>query len=159
MDAATETDLTAAEELTTLCNSLLPNQEARMEDTGTVREAPSTSASVEADQREDLENIRTPCSQPAQTNNESDSQEHHAPKLVVEVVETAEPITMRGSPLIQSAAPPKHAETGNPEGDRHELAMKEFVDSEWDKFWQSLPVPARVSDLHYQIAQLLVIKE
>ena len=75
MDAATETDLTAAEELSTLCISLLPTQEARLDDTGSLGGATGASASVEADQREDPENIRTPCRQPALTNNDIDKQE------------------------------------------------------------------------------------
>ena len=137
MDAATETDLTAAEKLTTLCNSLLPLHAARLEDTGSVHEAPVTSASVVAEQREELESIRRPCGQPAQTNDDIDKQEKHATKSVDEVAETAESIMMRGSPSILTTAPPEHAETANPEGDRHELAMKEFVAGEWDQFWQS----------------------
>jgi hypothetical protein len=146
MEAATETDLPASEELTTLDNSLEPNHEARLEDTGSLREAPGTSASEKADQRDDLENSRTPCSQPAQTNNDIDKQVKHVTEMVDEVEETAESVMMRGGPSILIAASPEHAETANPEGDRHEPAMKEFVASEWDQFWQSLPAPTGISN-------------
>ena len=77
-----------------------------------------------ADKPDESESTVTPGSEPAQTNNDIDKEEKHMSEMVDKVEETAGSITM------VEVAP----------------AMKEFVDGEWDKFWQSLPAPARVSD-------------
>ena len=63
--------------------------EEHCEDAGSLPEGPGTSASSKADKLDELGNILTPSSHPAQSNNDIDKQEKHESEMVDTVKETA----------------------------------------------------------------------
>ena len=88
LDAVTETDLPASEELTTLDDSLERKHEAPCQNAGSLREGPGTSASSKDDKLDELGNIVTPCSHPAQSNNDIERPEKHESEMVDTVKES-----------------------------------------------------------------------